>query len=978
MMWSIVAFAQKTEPVFRRYNVNDGLPSSTVYHAFQDSKGYIWFATANGVSRFDGYKFQNFDLQSGLVDNDVFEIYEDYKHRIWFIPMSGKLCYFENGSVVAYKYNNLIQKYAPNGRGPIKGSFYVDTLDFVYVSLKQFNRFVISPEGIFTEVKGGDEYSVDALETIENKILIATQNSSLAQKVRFRGLKSKFDLNLKELVGSTNAVHVHIFLLNAPDSSVILSINGNLNRIKDSIILGRKRYGEEIIWTSLDKNGNLWVSPLSGGVECFTSTFSEEKPVRSFFNDYKVTSVLCDYEGAYWFTTLNNGVFYCQDINVLKHNDKFRLSDDRINAIASSKSGVYIGYEFAFVDLLGKTGIKRYLSPKLNLPRNSVRSFLVDSALSRVWVCSIVNLSWIEGDFVKYMGLTPSGNVIYPKKIIRSKHGGYWLATTKGLVKIENDKVVYESYLNNEFTGLIYDLVEDYSGRVWFCTINGIWLYNNGLFKYLGESTPIFSHTCYSMIINPKDSSLWIGTNGAGIIVERFGEAKQITTNEGLVSNSISQLFYSDNNIWVATRNGLTRLILDGKGYRLKNYTRTSGLLTNEITSISEYNDTIFLGTPEGVCFFNKKMTGEFNNPPRVIISKFLAKDKLIDSKLNYIEFDYNENSFSIDFIGFVYRNDGKINYRYRMLGVDSAWIFTQTPNCQYNGLADGKYKFEVEAQSYNGIWSSSPATVEFVIHPPFWKRFWFLALVIILFSGLFFMFYRFRINSINKRNELLHNINLYKQQSLRQQMNPHFIFNTLNSIQLYILEKDSISSHKYLTKFAKLMRKTLDNSLYSSIPIRDELEALSIYLDLEKLRVEDRFEYSIDYGGDEHILNYGIPTLLIQPFVENAIWHGISLRNDQLGWIKIMVQEDGNIIKCIVEDNGVGRVVADQIKQSKNREHKSRASQITQQRIDLLSQMFREKFSIMYTDLYDSSGVATGTKVTITIPKDLKVNSNK
>ncbi len=308
------------------------------------------------------------------------------------------------------------------------------------------------------------------------------------------------------------------------------------------------------------------------------------------------------------------------------------------------------------------------------------------------------------------------------------------------------------------------------------------------------------------------------------------------------------------------------------------------------------------------------------------------------------------------------------------MLGIDTSWVYTQTPNCLYSGLSNGDYTFEVEAQSYSGIWSKTPATVSFTIQPQFWKRTWFLLTVALIFSIILFLIFKLRISAIKRRNDLLQNINLYKQQSLRQQMNPHFIFNTLNSIQLYILERDPISSHKYLTKFARLMRMTLDNSLNPTIPLRDEIEALRLYLDLEKLRLEGKFDYSIDSGIDESILSYKIPTLLIQPFVENAIWHGIMLKPDKSGWVKVTLTDSINTLSCIIEDNGVGRKQADTIRQLRNKEHKSRGSQITQQRIDLLNSMYKEKFNIRYEDLFNNSGESLGTKVFITIPKEINV----
>jgi len=168
----------------------------------------------------------------------------------------------------------------------------------------------------------------------------------------------------------------------------------------------------------------------------------------------------------------------------------------------------------------------------------------------------------------------------------------------------------------------------------------------------------------------------------------------------------------------------------------------------------------------------------------------------------------------------------------------------------------------------------------------------------------------------------------------------------------------------------------TLDNSLNSTIPLRDEIGALELYLELEKLRFEGKFDYIIDYGEDESLLNYKIPTLLIQPFVENAIWHGIMLKKDSTGRVKITLVDRGSILICTVEDNGIGRKQAETFQQLQNKEHKSRGSQITQQRIELLNVMYKEKFNIVYEDLTDDSGTSTGTRVLISIPKDIKTNS--
>jgi len=972
---SNLLLAQNPEPVYRRYTVDDGLPSSMVYHAFQDSKGYIWFATANGVSRFDGYRFENFDLQSGLVDNDVFEIYEDYKHRIWFIPMSGKLCYFEDGRIIGFKYNHKIKDHLPISRGPVKCSFYVDSLDYVYISLKQFGLIRISPEGLVKKYDDIDgDVNISATELPNGKILISCPNGSKSREINIKGLNQSFNSPLKELGIDIGVIHHHLFFQSTHDSSIIFSIFSNVYKVNKGKIIDTRVVHPDVIWLSVDKENNLWLSPINGGIQCFRNADISKDPYRVLLRSYQVSSVLKDREDAYWFTTLNDGVFYCTDLDFINYTKENGLADNRVSAIAVSNDGIYLGYKQGFVDRIRGEEIHHFNVDEFTVKTASVHNIFIDSTDNLVWISAVDNLYWIKNGIVNRVGFY-SRTDFHPRKFLRSLYGGYWVAATRGMAKCNKFKVGYLNNNKNSFNGIVYDIVEDKGGVVWFCSISGLWRYYNGNYQSLGDENPIFAQTSYSLFLNPIDSSLWIGTNGSGIVIKGRNRIYQITKKDGLISNSVNQLFYTKHNIWVATKQGLSRINLKDGIFDIENFTTANGLPTNEVTSVCEYKDMVYVGTPKGLTVFNKDMVSEGTTPPSIIISRLRVNNNQINMLQGEMDFSYRQNSLNIDFVGFVFRDAGKANYRYRMLGIDTAWVYTQTPNCLYNGLSNGHYVFEVDAQSYYGIWSSAPASISFTIHPPFWKTTWFLILVVIVFTCVIYFVYKVRINAVHRRNDLLQNINLYKQQSLRQQMNPHFIFNTLNSIQLYILEKDAISSHKYLTKFARLMRMTLDNSLFSTIPLRDELEALRLYLDLEKLRFEDSFEYSIDYGGNDEILSNKIPTLLIQPFVENAIWHGISLKQNQKGWVKIVLFESNDFITCIIEDNGVGRKQSEVVKQLRNKDHKSRGAQLTQQRIDLLNHMYKEQFSIYYNDLCNAQGSPLGTRVSIIIPKQINVN---
>lgn len=224
------------------------------------------------------------------------------------------------------------------------------------------------------------------------------------------------------------------------------------------------------------------------------------------------------------------------------------------------------------------------------------------------------------------------------------------------------------------------------------------------------------------------------------------------------------------------------------------------------------------------------------------------------------------------------------------------------------------------------------------------------------------------RMNSKRKISEMNHQISEITQKNLRQQMNPHFIFNTLNSIQYFMYQHDKISTNNYLTKFSSLIRKTLENSQHTSIPIKDEMDALELYLQLESLRFKEKFDFKINIDDDIDTLLYKIPTMLIQPYVENAICHGL-INKDEKGFLSVDLKLLEDKIECTIEDNGIGRNAAMEIKKQKNGSHNSLGTKITESRLNLVSSFYGKNTKIDYTDLEDENGNPNGTRVVIYIP---------
>jgi LytS/YehU family sensor histidine kinase len=226
----------------------------------------------------------------------------------------------------------------------------------------------------------------------------------------------------------------------------------------------------------------------------------------------------------------------------------------------------------------------------------------------------------------------------------------------------------------------------------------------------------------------------------------------------------------------------------------------------------------------------------------------------------------------------------------------------------------------------------------------------------------------RARIIAKRRISEMNRKISEITQANLRQQMNPHFIFNTLNSIQYYMYQHDKLATNNYLTKFSSLMRKVLENSQHTSVPLRDELDALKLYLELEMIRFTDKFEYQIRVDEEIDTLLYKVPTMLIQPYVENSITHGL-IPAERKGIVKIDLKLDSSFILCTIEDNGIGREASMDKNQKGENRHNSLGTQIISSRLDLVNALYGTSLKTVYTDLRSETGEPAGTRVEIQIP---------
>jgi len=494
-----------------------------------------------------------------------------------------------------------------------------------------------------------------------------------------------------------------------------------------------------------------------------------------------------------------------------------------------------------------------------------------------------------------------------------------------------------------------------------------------------------------------KFENIWVGTGNGLYIVSggQYCSVFELDKNNYQSKNISGIIRDSQNRMWISTAHGLYMAVNTGPngGFAVINqYTLAEGLIDMESNLNALFQDSsgkIWMGTSSALVRINPILNPvlfSYNLPNlsitgiRLFKESFDYSDYKIDNILtsgvpSSIVLPHTKNHLTFDFIGINNKNPDKVYYTYRLLGAEDKWSpLTKENYASYSFISPGDYEFQVKSANKNLEWTE-PISIKITITAPYWKRWWFIVLVAFAAIGLAYYLLRARITAIKQKkdNERLVSENKLRnleQQSLNASMNRHFIFNSLNSIQYFINSSDKKSANKYLSSFAQLIRKNLDSSTQHNflVSLNDEIERISLYLTLEKMRFDEKFEYELNVESDIDTEMIQVPSMILQPFVENSIIHGV-LPKAEKGHIIITVKEEDECIIFEVTDDGVG--IDSSLNQKDNfaGDHKSQGMKITANRIDLLRRINGDKLIIIGPFQVNQDGKSLGTKVIIKLP---------
>ncbi len=570
---------------------------------------------------------------------------------------------------------------------------------------------------------------------------------------------------------------------------------------------------------------------------------------------------------------------------------------------------------------------------------------------------------WTEKDFISSISPLRNGNYLVASsnyiKLIRGKDNSV-------------DFVNFTGIKNIRFTRQIY---EDKQSRLWFI---GSEIYvTDSSFKLLSHITnPQLNNSYLNAIVQVTDSTFWIGWEGMHeVIISKTGSL----TMQPIFNHLGKLIFYNlykdpAGSTWATCDDGIYLLRDDKKTYRL--YDRDNNVLNKQYSparGFSSSNGNVYFPGYNGITYFTpEKLSGAEDSLYTAITSVKVNEDSLFFSTRSE-QLKYNQNSIEINYIAPYAYNGTKVMYRYFLEGADKDWVNTGNNTfVRFSSLAHGNYKFRVAASLNGKDWFETSLPFVFEIKPPFWKTWWFRLLSALLIGYLIFYFSRDRINKIKLRERFKRDyerkIAEVEMQALRAQMNPHFMFNSLNSINNFILKNDPDNASGYLTKFSRLMRLILDNSRSEWVLLENELKALELYIELESVRFDNAFNYTIEVTKDISVETVMIPPLLIQPYAENAIWHGLLHRKEPGGKLDIHLWKNDDKLYIEIEDNGVGRDEAKRLKSKTATKQKSHGMKITAARMDIVNKVYNVNAGVAITDLKNDTGKQTGTRVLITL----------
>ncbi len=1021
LLTSFPGYSQPAGPlrnlVFHELTQKDGLSELRNSYLTMDSRGFVWIGGYDGLDRFDGKNVKPFHpmLTNGQPDpNTSSRVFEDKAGKLWFSTYNSLHCIDPITDKMVPVELKSVRKNLPDDYY----AFHLDTDDNLWLvagdSLRLYNVFtkaektlhplkayactaILNADGKVTAVavsKPDGPFGMDIYSYADNKVF--KKDSYFEGKDRI-GLPNNYIIETRaegdSILWLFSRVGLIRFPLLHPADYRIFELNdkGKAASIRDAIAW------KNCQWAT-STSGGLCLFDEQGNVQLHTTNaWVKNRTVDlSLLNN-----VLVDQQENLWLTAWGKGVYYTN----LRHSKFQHLFQPTLNQPNKNRQVENIAEDkhHNLWCILPEEGLV-VLDEQLRQIRAYSKIVPTNGPPSKGNFNSVQTdadgNTWVQVGSDIYFAEKPEG----PFRRIGKK-----LDTIIELVQVAPDRYFLLTLTNLfEFSKKGREVIDFKQAKplaIFDRNYKLLWNKKDLLFITNGFNTVSVYKIKEHGVSFVKHLSDMGGVNGIAISTDKqhvwFASNKGLFKMENntpnatpvLVKGPKNQLARSFNailqdnagNLWLSSNTGIFKY--DPDGNTVKHYTESDGLqgMQFNLASACGLSDgRMAFGGMNGMNIFHPDSVRDDTVPPILHFTDLVVNDTgSVGSNLasfNNRSFPYEENTLTFHFIGIDFTAPEEVQYKYWIKGYDQDTVFGGTSSsARYAKLPAKDYVFQVWAANSDGVWTKEAKEVHFTIRPPWWATWWARTLQIAALLALIYAYYRFRVNQIRKKEEMRRMEAEFKQKEaeikqqmsetetaiLRLQMNPHFIFNSMNSISSYIHKKDIATANDYLSRFAKLMRMILNLAAKPRIFIADEIELLELYINTEAMRFEKKFSYEVtvdDALDPEEIL---VPTMILQPFVENAIWHGLAGKGEA-GRIQIRFEKQDNQLVCSVEDNGRGRPAEGTKKPGG---HESKALGITARRLSLLEEETGVKSFYEIIDLKTADGEPAGTRVEVHLP---------
>ena len=949
-------FVHSQEPLTRKISFLEGLPSEVIYDLFVDSQGLLYLGTDKGLITYDGVNFRHIKYKDNL-GNAINSIQEDEDGIIWCKNFANQLFKLKD---------ELLEEDATT-----KKILFDQKENLVDYVISGGRAWILTQNKIFTFGKGQTPKLIYHFKKDDSNGFLSMVYDSGSRKLYV-----------------TTSTTILTFLNNkiidvksGKDGLKILELYRsqlcyNYKSLNNECVIGKKKIelSDDLKNTFINKlssaGSNLWLCSNNGLYEV---DVANNKFKDGFLKGMRITDIVNDYEGNSWISTLDEGLYLMPNKQIMSFNfDETRQqSNKNYTKITKGPNGNYfIGTSDGKIIEINKQG-KEVLTYDTKSD-NAIEfvSFSKNVLLTTYGFFNIGNPIMFTKPIYLGKGVVEDdrGNFL----MANSNFGGLISKSLVGMPNFEKPMSKYKIISYGKYDSKILSfrgkrakcvLFDKFDRKYYVAYIDGLYVYDSyGIEKKI--KLPNNKEIIGSEMLQDEDGSIWIATLQNGIVrIKQEKVVARITVKNGLSNDNCRRIEIDDKSLWIVTDDGFD--LFDFKTKKVKNAALNLCIKGITINDVFVDNKTVGLATNQGVYYFNKDIV-EDENLPKFRFTAILVNGKKVPLDQDIV-LKYDENNINIKFNTIHYKSLGNYNYEYRLEAYDGTW-YTQpstAKNINYLALNPGEYKFEIRVKIGDNY--TKTQKINFTIKKPFWLQHWFIAFSILAMLALLFVVYRWAEIKTKKSQELKEQLALSQLTALRSQMNPHFLFNVLNAVQGLIYSNQKNKATDYLGKFSDLMRKILDSSDKNEVTIEKEFETIDLYVSLEKARFEDDFEYKISFPDNVDLSQYKIPSMIIQPFVENAIKHGL-MHKEGSKRLEIKAEILNDIWCFTIDDNGIGRKASEIINQ-KIKKHISFATKAIENRVKLINKTTNITIDIETIDKKSKLEEPLGTRIKIYIP---------